>query len=1035
MNFTDIFVRKPVLATVLSLVILLLGLRSIASLSVRQFPKTTSATITVTTLYYGANADDVAGFITTPLENAIAQVQGIDYLTSNSQTGVSSINAVLKLNYDSHKALTEINTKVNSVLNQLPAQSQQPTLSLSTGDLTAAMYIAFFSKTQSIEQLKDYLERAVRPKLQAVEGVQEARSVGGRFALRAWLDPLRLAALRVSAADVSAALTSNNYLSAPGTTKGQMVKVDLAASTDLHTLEEFRQLVIKRDGDSLVRLADVANVTLGSDDYSIDAYSAGRRNASYAIYVAPDANLLTAIAGVRKIMPGILANLPAGVTGVISFDSTMFVNSAIAEVNKTLAEALIIVALVIFAFLGTLRSVLIPAIAMPLSLIGAFFIMLLLGYSINLLTLLALVLGIGLVVDDAIIVVENVDRHMKLGQTPTQAALSAARELGMPIIAISVVLVAVYVPIGFQGGLTGAMFSEFAFTLAGAVAVSAVIALTLSPMMCARFLKPAHQQGPLAQRIDRVLTRVGTAYHHLLQRTLDAWKTVVAFGLAIIVLLLAMIALPRVGALAASELAPEEDQSFLMYQLTAAPDATLTQTAIYARQVQALLGALPEYITSFQMNGILGPNGGFGGVILQPWSKRKRSAHAIQVDLQARYNQIAGARIAAFAFPPLPGGGLGLPLQFVVKTTESYANLARLVGEIQTQAQASGNFYFLDSDLKIDKPQTLVAIDHDKAAALGLSMKDVGSELSAMLGGGYVNYFSIAGHSYRVIPQVQRADRLNPEQLGSYFINTPNGDEIPASTIAHLTTQTVPEAINHFQQLNSATITGVSSVPLGQALQGLERIARSVLPPGYSIDYGGQSRQAVQESSAFVTTLLFALLIIYLVLAAQFESFVDPLVVLMSVPMAVFGAMVFIFEGAATLNIYSEVGLVTLVGLIAKHGILIVQFANDQQAAGASKRQAIEQAATIRLRPILMTTGSMALGVLPLVVASGAGAAGRNQMGLVIFTGISIGTVFTLFVVPAMYMLLSRNHGHLAPAAPPEPAAGGPGGVSPQYPG
>jgi len=1021
MNFTDLFIRKPVLSTVLSLVILVLGLRSISSLAVRQFPKTTSATITVTTLYYGASADDVAGFITTPLENVIAQAQGIDYMTSSSQTGISTISVVLNLNYDSHKALTEINTKVNSVLNQLPPQSQQPTLNLTTGDLTAAMYIAFFSETQTREQLKDYLERAVRPKLQAIEGVQEARQVGGRFALRAWLDPLRLAALRVSAADVSAALATNNYLAAVGTTKGQMVTVDLTANTELHSLDEFRRLVVKRQGDSLVRLEDVASVSLGADDYGISSFSGGRENASFAIYVAPDANILTAIAGIRAILPQILAELPAGVSGKVSFDSTIFVNSAISEVIKTLAEALVIVALVIFAFLGTLRSVAIPAIAMPLSLIGAFFIMLVLGYSINLLTLLALVLAIGLVVDDAIIVVENVDRHMKLGQRPAAAALLAARELGGPIIAISVVLVAVYVPIGFQGGLTGALFSEFAFTLAGAVAVSAVIALTLSPMMCARFLKPAHEHGRLARGIDHMLERLTSGYRRLLVAALEGWKTVVAFGGVIIVLLLAMVALPRVGALAASELAPEEDQSFLLYQLTAAPDATLTQTNVYAAQVERILHTLPEYVTSFQVNGYQGPNGGFGGVVLQPWSQRRRNAHAIQVQLQAQYNRIAGARVAAFSYPPLPGGGLGLPLQFVIRTTEPYANLAQLVREIEHQAQASGSFYFLDSDLKLDKPQTVVEVDHDKAAALGLSMKDVADSLSAMLGGGYVNYFSIAGRSYRVIPQVQRLDRLNADQLNNYFIDTPGGDEIPASTVVSLSTRTVPESINHFQQLNSATITGVNAVPLGQALHTLEQIARSVLPPAYIVDYGGQSRQAVRESSAFVETLLFALLIIYLVLAAQFESFVDPLVVLISVPMAVFGAMVFVFEGAATLNIYSEVGLVTLVGLIAKHGILIVQFANEQQAAGLSKRRAIEEAATIRLRPILMTTGSMVLGVLPLVLAGGAGAAGRSQMGLVIFTGISIGTVFTLFVVPAMYMLLSRNHGHAPATAPPEP--------------
>ena len=1022
MNLTDLFIRKPVLATVLSLAILVLGARSLFNLPVRQFPRTESATITVTTTYYGANADVMAGFITTPLENAIAQAQGIDYLTSNSQTGTSTISAVLRLNYDSNRALTEINTKVNSVLNQLPPQTQQPILTVSTGDTTSAMYLAFSSDVLDNQQISDYLIRAVQPKLQAVAGVQQAQIQAGQFALRAWLDPRRLAALGITAADVSTALANNNYISAVGTTKGQMVTVDLTAGTDLHSLEAFRKLIIKQQGDSLVRLEDVASVTLGADQYNFETEFHGRPAVFIAINVAPNANLLNTTAGIRAVLPDILAQLPHGVKGTIAFDSTVFVNASITEVQKTLAEALLIVTLVIFGFLGSVRSVVIPVIAMPLSLIGAFFVMLLLGYSINLLTLLALVLAIGLVVDDAIIVVENVDRHIKLGSPRLEAALLAARELGGPIIAISVVLVAVYVPIGFQGGLTGALFSEFAFTLAGAVGVSAVIALTLSPMMCSRFLKPGHEQGPLARAIDHNLERLTRGYRHILWAGLTHWKVVVAFGFIIIVLIYAMLAVPRAGALASTELAPEEDQSVVIYLLTAAPDATLDQTAIYSRQVYQIMSKLPEFSSAFQINGTQGVNVGFGGMLLKPWNERKRGAHAIEQELQAKYNGIAGARIAAFSFPPLPGGGNGLPLQFVITSTGPFENLATLVHEIQQRAQASGNFYFLDNDLKFDKPQATVVVDRDEAATLGLSMKDVGGALSAMLGGGYVNYFSIAGRSYRVIPQVRRIDRLNPDQLYSYYIDTAAGGVVPASTVVKLVTRTIPESINHFQQLNSATISGVSAVPLGQALQSLRQIARQVLPSGYNVDYAGQSRQAVQESGAFLVTLAFALIIIYLALAALFESFVDPLVVLMSVPMAIFGAMVFIFEGAATLNIYSEVGLVTLVGLIAKHGILIVQFANEQQLAGLGKREAVLEAATIRLRPILMTTGAMVLGTLPLVVASGAGAAGRNQMGLVIFTGISIGTMFTLFVVPAMYLMLARDHGkhHAAePAAPP----------------
>jgi len=769
-----------------------------------------------------------------------------------------------------------------------------------------------------------------------------------------------------------------------------------------------------------VRLEDVANVTLGADAYDFVSEYKGRKGVFIGINVSPDANLLNVSAGVRALLPEVVAQLPAGMDGAIAFDSTVFVNASITEVKKTLVEALLIVTLVIFAFLGALRSVVIPVIAMPLSLIGAFFIMLALGYSINLLTLLALVLAIGLVVDDAIIVVENVDRHIKLGATPVQAAFEAARELGGPIIAISVVLIAVYIPIGFQGGLTGALFSEFAFTLAGAVAVSAVIALTLSPMLCSRFLKPAQTQGRLARTIDHNLERITSIYRRILLTGLNNWKPVVVFGFLIIGLIYLMLVMPRVGAIATSELAPEEDESVVPYLLTAAPNSTLDQTAIYSQQVYDIAAALPEDEGSFLLTGTAGSNVGFGGIILKPWAQRKRSAHAVQQELQARYDGIAGARVAAFSFPPLPGGGRGLPFQFVVTTTEPFENLATLVQEMQQQAQASGNFYFLDNDLKFDKPQTTVVVDREKAATLGLTMKDIGGSLSSMLGGGYVNYFSIAGRSYRVIPQVQRVDRLNTDQLSNYYINTASGGVVPASTLVKLETKTVPESINHFQQLNSATISGVTSVPLGQAIQGMQKISAQLLPPGYNVDYSGQSRQSVQESGAFLVTLAFALIIIYLALAAQFESFIDPLVVLMSVPMAIFGAMVFIFEDAATLNIYSEVGIVTLVGLIAKHGILIVQFANEQQLAGRDKHDAVLEAATIRLRPILMTTGSMVLGVVPLVVASGAGAAGRNQMGLVIFTGIAVGTLFTLFVVPAMYLLLARDHRrHEAPEADP----------------
>lgn len=1013
MNFTDIFIRKPVLATVVSLLILVLGLRSMFSLPIRQYPKTENATVTVTTVYYGANPDVVAGFITTPIEAAVAQAQGIDYLTSSSSSGVSIVTATLRLNYDSNRALSEINTKVNSVLNQLPPQAQQPTLTVEVGEQIDSMYIGFNSTTLPPNKITDYIIRVAQPKLQTIAGVKQAEILGARqFALRAWLDPQKLAAYGVSAEDVYTALTNNNYLSALGTTKGQMVSVDLTAGTDLHSVDEFKNLAIKQKDGAIVRLQDVANVTLGAENYDSTTRFDGKQSVFVGIKVAPDANALTVIKDLRKQFPDLVSQLPAGLNGEIVYDATEYISASISEVEKTLIETLVIVTIVIFLFLGSMRSVIIPVIAMPLSLIGAFFVMLVLGYSINLLTLLALVLAIGLVVDDAIIVVENIDRHLKMGKTPLEASLVGARELKGPIIAISVVLIAVYIPIGFQGGLTGVLFSEFAFTLAGAVAVSAVIALTLSPMMCARFLRHDNGGSRFVHAIDRNFEWFTERYRRTLAALLGGWQAVVAFGFIIVALLALMMMAPGFfgGVLAKGELAPKEDQGFLFHLLGGAPNATSQQMNTYTTQAYEVMKALPEYAHAFQVAGAGAVNIGFGGIVVKPYAERTRNTDAIALDLQKHSNEVAGANIFWVNPPALPGAGAGLPVQFVIGTTEPFDRLYEVAEAVVAKATATGKFYVLDNGLKIDKPQTTVNIDRDKIAILGLTMRDVGASLGSLLGGGYVNYFSIAGRSYKVIPQIQQSDRLNTDQLKDYYIRTANGGVVPASTVVSFKTATVPQSIPHFQQLNSATIGAVFGGTQGEALSTLRGIAAETLPAGYSIDYAGESRQFVRESGGFLTTLLFALIIIFLTLAAQFESFRDPLVVMMSVPMAIFGAVVFLFLGFATLNVYTQVGLVTLVGLIAKHGILIVQFANDERLAGHSKLDAIVLGASTRLRPILMTTASMVLGVMPLVVASGAGAVGRNHMGLVIATGISIGTMFTLFVVPAMYLWLASDH-------------------------
>ncbi|WP_028222771.1 efflux RND transporter permease subunit [Paraburkholderia oxyphila] len=1007
MKFTDIFIERPVLASVVSLLILVLGLRSLSALKVSEYPQTENGVVTITTAYYGASADTMAGFITQPLEAAIAQAQGIDYMSSSSSTGLSTITATLRLNYDSNRALTEINTQIASVRNQLPPQAQQPVLTVQVGQTTDAMYMGFYSDVLPSNNVTDYLLRVVKPKLDSIQGVQTAEVLGGRqFALRAWLDSNKLAAHNVTASDVFTALGNNNYLATLGTTKGQMISVDLNAGTDLHSVDDFKKLVVTQKNGSIVRLEDVANVVLGADNYDFNVAFSGKRSVFIGIKVAPDANVLDVAKRVKAVFPDLQRQFPTGMTGDIVYDATDFINTAIEEVVKTLVEALLIVTVVIFLFLGSFRAVIVPVIAMPLSLIGTFFVMQLLGYSINLLTLLALVLAIGLVVDDAIIVVENVDRHMKEeGKAPFEAALIAARELGGPILAMTVVLIAVYLPIGFQGGLTGALFTEFAFTLAGAVAVSGVIALSLSPMMCSRFFRADQESGRFARFVDRQFERVHHGYGRLLHSMLDTWPVFIVMGALLLAGTVYLFMTSQ------SELAPQEDQGIVLSQIQGPPNATIQQMQTYADQVFEISKQLPEYAQMFQLTGAPTLNQGIGGVLFKTWDKRKRSATQLQQVLQQKWNGIAGARVAAFQFPPLPGAQ-GLPVQFVISTTEPFENLNEVSQAVLQKARESGMFFFVDSDLKIDKPESVLLVDRDKVASLGLSQSDVGQALGAALGGNYVNYFSIAGRSYKVIPQVLQTDRLNPSQVLDYYLRTPDGSVMPASTVTHLKQTVVPESINHFQQLNSATISGVVApgISQGEVLDFLRQTTTQVAPTGYSIDYSGLSRQFVQESGGFVITLMFATIIVFLALAAQFESFRDPVVILVSVPMALFGALIFINMGLSTLNIYTQVGLVTLMGLVSKHGILIVQFANELQRAGRGKREALEEAAGVRLRPILMTTASMVLGVLPLVIASGAGAAGRNAMGLVIFTGLSIGTLFTLFVVPAMYMFIAADH-------------------------
>ncbi len=1014
MQFTDLFIKRPVLATVISLLILAMGLRSIGSLPVMQYPFTENAVISVITTYTGANPDIVAGFITTPLENSIAQASGIDYMTSTSTQSTSDIEINLLLNYDPLKALSDVTTKVNAVLNQLPKSSQQPVISVTVGQTIDSMYIGFYSKDLSINKITDYLIRVVQPKLQTVTGVQKAEILGNRqFALRAWLDPVKLAAHNLTAADIGLALANNDFISAVGRTDGNMFVQNLTADTDLNNVDEFSNMVVKAQNGAIVHLKDVAKVNLGSQNYDSAVSFDGRSAVYIGIVVAPSANLLSVISEIRKIFPNIQEQLPQGLDANIVYDASAYVNSSIKEVISSLTEAFVIVTVVIFIFLGSIRSVLIPLIAIPLSIIGAFFIMLMFGYSINLLTLLALVLAIGLVVDDAIIVVENVQRHMEEGRSPLQAAILGARELANPIIAITIVLIAVYAPIGFMGGLTGALFTEFAFTLAGAVTVSAVIALTLSPMMCAKFLKVGEKKNRFVEWVDERFETLQHAYQRNLHRALTSYLPVVAVFAVII-----LISNYFLFSSSQSELAPQEDQGIIITQVTAPPNASLKQTQLYSNQVYNIFKKYSETDHIFQIDGASGLYVSIIGMVFKPWDDRDRTTNQLQPVIQNQLDNIAGAKIAAFQLPSLPGGGKGLPIQFVITTTNDFYKLNQVTQAFLAKAKESGMFLYIDPDLKIDQEQTKILLDRYKISQFGLTMQDIGNVLGSALSEGYINYFNYAGRSYQVIPQMQRSQRTNPDLLLNYYIKTANGTSIPIGTVATLKQVVVPESINHFQQLNSATISAIAfpGITMGDALATLSKIATETLPEGFSTDYASQSRQFVQEGSALIFTFFFALIIIFLSLAALFESFRDPLIVLISVPMSICGAMIFVSLGikGASLNIYSEVGLVTLIGLISKHGILIVQFANDLQKEGKNKLDAVLSAASIRLRPILMTTAAMVLGVIPLIRATGAGAESRYNIGLVIATGISIGTLFTLFVVPAMYVFLASEHAHEA---------------------
>ncbi len=1005
MHITDLFIRRPILSVVVSLLILLVGGSALFSLQVREYPNMESATIVVNTSFPGATQTVMQGFVTTPIAQAIATANGIEYLTSTSSQGRSQIKAKLVLNANADRSMTEVLAKVQQVKFRLPQGATDPVITKITDGASAVQYLAFVSDTLTVPQITDFASRVAQPLITAVPGVASAEISGGQtLAMRVWVDPTRLAARGLTAGDIAAALRANNVQAAPGQLKGTDTAINITAGTDLTGIDDFRAMVVKRGTDGIVRLGDVATIELGGQNYDSSATSNGRRAVSIAISPTPDGNPLEIVETVKSLIPGIQRVAPPGMEVVSQFDVAHFVNASIDEVTRTLIEAIVIVVIVIFLFLGSFRAVIIPVVTIPLSLVGTAALMLAFGFSLNLLTLLAMVLAIGLVVDDAIVVVENIHRHIEEGLSPVQAALLGAREIVGPVIAMTITLAAVYAPIGLMGGLTGALFREFAFTLAGSVIVSGVVALTLSPMMSSWLLNSKASEGRLSRAIEHNMARVTDGYSRLLARTLRARTAVLLFG----AIMLAAIVVLFAGA--ARELAPQEDQGYVFVATKAPQYANVEYTARYAQEVQRIFRSLPEYVSSWFDNGTDGANNGFGGVILSEWENRERSANDIQALLNGQGSGITGVYATAFQPTALPASSGGLPVQMVVRSPDDFSALHGAMEGIKGAAWGSGLFAFVDSDLAFDSPEARITVDRAKAGEIGVTMEAIADTLATLVGENYTNRFNWHDRSYDVITQVPRDSRLTPDNLGRYQVKTASGQLVPLSTVVRVDMHPQANRLPQFNQMNAVTLSAVLApgVTMGQAVDFLEK---QPLPPGATIDWLSDSRQYVTEGNRLTISFGFALIVIFLVLAAQFESFRDPLVIMVTVPLAVCGALIPLYLGYATLNIYTQIGLVTLIGLISKHGILMVSFANEiQRSEGLSRTEAIGRAAAVRMRPVVMTTAAMVAGLIPLLFASGAGASSRFAIGIVVVMGMLVGTLFTLFVLPTIYSFIAKDH-------------------------
>ncbi|MEQ8449372.1 MAG: efflux RND transporter permease subunit [Nitratireductor sp.] len=1011
MNFSDIFIRRPVLSTVVGFLILLLGFQGMMNLTVRQYPQVEETVITVTTIYPGASAELIQGFITAPIAAAVSTTENVDYVTSQSRPSASVVTVQMELGADPDVALTEVMSKVQEVRGNLPTDARDPTIVKGTGQQFAIMYLAMQNPNMTAEQLTEYLDRVIRPRLSTVEGVAEAQILGAaEYSMRVWVDPVRLAARGITAAEMLNAINASNFLSAPGKIENDYVAHSITLKSTLQTPEAFAALPLKASGDDVVRLGEVARVELAAESTDTVVSFNGKPGTFVGIFPTPSANPLDTSAAVLKELPAIQASLPDGMTATMVYDATETISASIDEVFKTIAEAVVIVILVILLFLGSFRSVLMPIVTIPLSLIGVCFLLLVLGYSINLLSLLAMVLAIGLVVDDAIVVVENIHRHIEDGMSPMQAAYRGMREITGPVVAMTITLAAVFAPLGFTGGLTGSLFREFAFTLAGAVIISGLVALTITPMMSARLLKAGHHSR-FQRIVDGTFERVANVYERLVAGSLN-YRAVTLMIVAVLLGLTGYLFTKT-----SSELAPEEDSGALFALVNAPRYATTNYTKLYTDQMRELTKDLPELDANFSIVGLGGQtNSAIAVWSFKDWAERERSQSEIQADITARLSKVAGVQALVFAPPSLPGAGGGLPISVVVRATGASSQVFEVAEQIKREAEASGRFIVVQNSLAFDAPQVTVTIDRDRAAALNLPIRDIGSTLSLLVGGGAVAQFDRESNSYDIITQVPQEYRDNPRRIGEFFVRSATGEMVPLSAVVSIDTNAAPSAIEQFNQLNSATISALPlpGVTTGDGLATIVEIAEGLMPNGFFIDYSGQSRLEAEQGNTILLAFGLALIVIYLVLAAQFESFRDPFIIMMSVPLSIFGAIVPLNLGLGTLNIYTQVGLITLIGLITKHGILLVEFANQQRHEhGLDRFEAIIASAKVRLRPILMTTAAMALGVVPLITAQGAGAAARYSMGLVIFSGILVGTLFTLFVVPMFYTLITRRE--LAP--------------------